>query len=138
MRTSKDIDFTKVAFITYAVDEYLKDIPLFSVVSNYVQLYQDNEHTYHGNFVVNEVEHSVYVNTKNNKCVIDGEEYNAEQFVILFEGEGKETKIIKRITGIDLDDYISDVTYEDGTIEYLDIKGKKQLSGKWIKTKNNK
>ena len=132
MRRSKDIDFTKVDFITYAVDEYLNDIPIYELVSHYVVLCKRDENCYEGIF--NEC--SVVVNAKTNKCYIDGELFNGEQFVMFAEGEDVDPcPIIKRITGIDLDDYISDVTYSDGTIEYLDVKGKKFFMGGWKKEK---
>lgn len=122
MRTSKDIDFVKVDFITYAVDEYLNDIPMYDLVVSYINLYPLSDNAYQGTFN----EQKVVVNTKTNTCYIDGEKIDGEQFVILFEGEDVDPcPIIKKITGVDLDDYISDVTYSDGTTEYLDVKGKK-------------
>ena len=76
------------------------------------------------------------MNTKTNTCYINGEKIDGEQFVMLLEGEDVDPcPIIKKITGVDLDDYISDVTYSDGTIEYLDVKGKKFFIGGYRKEK---
>lgn len=134
MRNSKEIDFTKVNFITYAVDEYLNDIPMYDLVNYYISLFQRDEHTYLGKLN----DRDVIVNTLTNTCYYEGEVINGEQFVMLFEGEESDpTLVIKKITGIDLDDYISEVTYYDGTSEYLDVKGKKSFMGRWEKKKVN-
>ena len=45
--------------------------------------------------------------------------------------------IIKKLTGVDLDEYISDVTYSDGTVELLDVKGKTLLIGDWKRVVND-
>ena len=127
MRTSKDIDFTKVDFITYAVDEYLNDIPMYELVSHYVELFPLSTNECQAILDGNRL---LIVNTKSNECYLDGEKITAEQFILFYEGENVDPcPIIKKITGIDLDDYISDVTYNDGTIEYLDVKGKKEFVG---------
>lgn len=131
MRTGKDVDFTHVDFITYAYNEYLKDIPMYDLVSNYVRLYDIDENSYWGEFKLNNKQHRVVVHKDFHVCFIDNEPYNAEEFVILFDGEEQDpTLTIKRITGVDHDDYISDVTYSDGTIELLDVKGKTLLIGR--------
>ena len=137
MRTGKDVDFTHVDFITYAYDEYLHDIPMIDLVSNYVKLYEINKDSYCGQFNINSEIHQVIVHKGFYLCYVDDEPYNAEQLVILFEGEEVDpVLVIKRITGIDHEDYISDVTYSDGTIELLDVKGKTLLIGRqhqsWI------
>ena len=147
MRTGKDIDFTQVDFITYAYDEFLHDVPMYDLVSNYVKLYALGEDSYWGEFEIGDEHHRVVVHKNFYLCYVDNEPLNAEEFVILFEGEKNDPVIrIKQITGIDHDDYISDVTYSDGTIELLDVKGKALLIGKprrmWIedlkgRTKND-
>jgi len=147
MRTGKDIDFTQVDFITYAYDEFLHDVPMYDLVSNYVKLYALGEDSYWGEFEIGDEHHRVVVHKNFHLCYVDNEPLNAEEFVILFEGEKNDPVIrIKQITGIDHDDYISDVTYSDGTIELLDVKGKALLIGKprrmWIedlkgRTKND-
>ena len=135
MRTSKDIDFTQVDFITYAVDEYLRDIPIYELVNYYVDLFPLSENTYQSMLDGGRL---LTVNTKTNECYLDGELMNGEQIVLFYEGENVDpAPIIKRITGIDLDDYISDVTYKDGTVEYLDVKGKQQFVGGWKKVNTN-
>ena len=134
MRTSKDIDFTQVDFITYAVDEYLHDIPMYELVAYYVEFFQISDNECQAVFDGGAV---LIVNTKSNECYFEGEKMNAEQLVSMFEGENVDPcPIIKRITGIDLDDYISDVTYKDGTVEYLDVKDKKQFIGGFEKRLN--
>lgn len=139
MRTGKDIDFTHVDFITYAYDEYLHDIPMIDLVSNYVKLYEINKDSYWGQFNINGEIHQVIVHKDFYLCYVDDKPYNAEQLVILFEGEEVDpVLVIKKITGVDHEDYISDVTYSDGTIELLDVKGKTLLIGKshqvWIES----
>ena len=127
MRTSKDIDFTQVDFITYAIDEYLNDIPMYELVSYYIELFPLDEHVCQAILDGNRI---ISVNTKSNECFLDGEKINGEQFILFYEGERIDPcPIIKKITGIDLDDYISDVTYKNGTIEYLNVKGKKEFKG---------
>ena len=135
MRTSKDVDFTKVDFIVYAVDEYLKDIPIYEIAANYISLNRDTEKIYSGEFELEGSLCRILVNTNSNQCMINNEMLNAEELVQLFEGENvNPNEIIKRITGIDLDDYISEVTYKWGETEYLDVKGKKTLRGGWKKS----
>lgn len=139
MRTGKDIDFTRVDFITYAVGEYWNDIPIYDVVSKYVRLYQTNENTYSGEYEDGNDSHNVVVYRNKNICTVDSEVVNPEEFIALFEGEGvNPVPIIKKLTGVDLDEYISDVTYNDGTTELLDVKGKVLLVGEWKKVTNNK
>lgn len=138
MRTGKEIDFTHVDFITYAYDDFLHDVPMYDLVSNYVKLYTLGEDSFWGEFEIGDEHHRVVVHKDFHLCYVDDEPYNAEEFVILFEGEENDPVIkIKQITGVDHDDYISDVTYSDGTIELLDVKGKALLIGKphrmWIK-----
>ena len=131
MRTSKDIDFTQVDFITYAVDEYLNDIPMYELVAYYIELFPLDEHFCQA---VLDGERVISINTKTNECFLDGEKIDGEQFVLFYEGEGVDpVPIIKKITGVDLEDYISDVTYKDGTVEYLDVKDKNNLIGGWRK-----
>ena len=127
MRTSKDIDFTQVNFITYAEDEYLNDIPMYELVSHYVELFPLSKNTCQAILDGGRI---LTVNTKTNECYLDGEKMTGEQFVIFYEGGDVDpVPIIKKITGVDLDDYISDVTYKNGITEYLDIKGKQQFIG---------
>lgn len=136
MKTRKDIDFTQVDFITYAVDEYLSDIPIFELVTYYADLFPLSSNIYQA---VLDGGRLLSVNTKTNECYLDGESMNGEQIVLFYEGESVDpAPIIKRITGIDLDDYISDVTYKDGTTEYLDVKGKKILNGGWKRVENDR
>ena len=135
MRTSKDIDFTQVDFITYAVDEYLHDIPIYDLVAYYVELFPISDNSFEAILDGGRV---LTINIKTNECYIDGEKMNAEEFVNFYEGENVDPcPIIKRITGVDLDDYISDVTYKNGVTEYLDVKGKKQFIGGWRREKND-
>ena len=137
MRTGKDIDFTKVDFITYAVGEYYNDIPIYDVVIRYINLFQIDEDNYFGEFINDDGAHQVRVNKKTNECSIDYEIVNPEEFIILFEGEEVDpVPIIKKITGVDLDEYISDVTYDNGTTELLDVKGKTLLIGDWKRVTN--
>ena len=136
MKTRKDIDFTQVDFITYAVDEYLSDIPIFELVTYYTDLFPLSSNVYQA---VLDGGRLLSVNIKTNECYLDGELLNGEQIVLFYEGESVDpVPIIKRITGIDLDDYISDVTYKDGTTEYLDVKGKKFLNGGWKRVENDR
>ena len=132
MRTGKNIDFTHVDFITYAVTEYWNAIPIYDVVTKYVKLFQIDEDTYSGTFDNNSGTHQVRVHKSINECTIDFEVVNPEELICFFEGEGIDPiPIIKKITGVDIDEFISDVTYSDGTIELLDVKGKTLLVGDW-------
>ena len=136
MRTGKDIDFTNVDFITYAVNEYWNAIPIYELVSNYVSLYRLDEDTYSGEFETDSGIHQVRVHKNSNLCTVDFEPVNPEEFIGFFEGEADPVPIIKRITGVDIDEFISDVTYSDGTTELLDVKGKTLLIGGWRRIAN--
>ena len=137
MRTGKDVDFTHVDFITYAVSEYWNDIPIYEIVSNYIRLYKLDDDTYMGEFENSDGIHQVRVYKSINTCTVDFEPVNPEEFIMLFEGENIDPiPIIKKITGIDIDEYISDVTYSDGTTELLDVKGKTLLIGDWKRVVN--
>lgn len=139
MRTGKDIDFTHVDFITYAVGEYWNAIPIYDVVANYINLFRIDEDTYLGEFENDSGVHQVRVHKSTNTCTVDYEPVNPEEFISLFEGDGIDPiPIIKSITGIDIDEFISDVTYSDGTIELLDVKGKTLLVGDWKRVANER
>ena len=127
MRTAKDIDWLHVDFANYSVKDYYNDIPFIKIVSNYVKLIRDDDSKmlYKGEFVKNGIKHTVKINLDLNDCRVDDEYYNPEAFIELFEGEGVDpVPIIKELTGIDLDDYCTEVQYSDGTIELLEVKGK--------------
>ena len=137
MRTGKDVDFTHVDFITYAVGEYWSAIPIYDIVAKYFSLYQIDEDTYIGEFENSSGIHQVKVCKSINTCTIDYEPVNPEEFICLFEGEEVDpVSIIKDITGVDIDEFISDVTYKDGTTELLDVKGKTLLIGDWKRAIN--
>ena len=139
MRTGKDIDFNHVDFITYAIDEYLKDVPILEVVSNYVKVLKYDNDCYTGEYEDSDGIHQVRVHVQANICTVDFEALNAEQFIALFEGENVDpVPIIQKITGVDIDEYISDVTYSDGTTELLDVKGKTLLIGEWKRVINRR
>ena len=125
------IDFTKVWFITYATDEYLSDIPIYDVVNAYASLQKVSDETYTGEFENKNGLHKVTVNISTNKCYVNYDLYNAEQFLALFIEESLITETIKTLTGVDLDDYISQLDYEDGKTVYLDVKGRTKLKGDW-------
>ena len=127
MRTAKDIDWLHVDFANYSVKDYYNDIPLIKIVSNYVKLIRDDDSKmlYKGEFVKNGIKHTVKIKLDLNNCRVDDEYYNPEAFVELFEGEGVDPiPIIKELTGIDHEDYCTEVQYSDGTIELLEVKGK--------------
>ncbi len=138
MRTGKDIDFTHVDFITYAVTEYWNAIPFYELVTNYLKLYQLDDDCYSGEFEDENGVHQIRVHKSSNICTVDFEPVNPEEFIALFEGENVDPiPIIKRITGVDIDEFISDVTYSDGTTELLDVKGKTLLVGDWKRVLND-
>lgn len=139
MRTGKDIDFAHVDFITYAVGEYWKDIPMYEIVSNYIALQKIDKETYFGEYEDDKGSHTVVVHTDINMCTIDYEPVNPEEFIAIFEGDSVDPiPIIYKLTGIDHDEYISDVQYSDGTVELLDVKGKTLLIGDWKRVVNDK
>lgn len=125
------IDFTKVWFITYATGEYLSDIPIYDVVNAYASLQKVSDKTYTGEFEDKNGLHKVTVNISTNECYVDYALHNAEQFLALFIEESLITETIKTLTGVDLDDYISQLDYEDGKTVYLDVKGRTKLKGDW-------
>ena len=138
MRTGKDIDFTHVDFITYAVGEYYKDIPIYEIVSNYITLSKIDKESYYGEFNDDLGNHIVIVHTDCNMCMIDYEIVNPEEFILRFEKEGTDPiPIIYKLTGVDHEEYMSDVQYSDGTIELLDVKGKVLLLGDWKRVVND-
>ena len=128
-KMKKPIDFTKVNFLTYATETYLKDIPAYDLVSCYVSLFEWDSGVYQGDFEHNGVSKHVVVNTKTNQCFVDGELMDMEEFLMFFEQEEEVNEIIKNITGIDLDDYITEIDYEDGTVEIREVKGQFKVDG---------
>ena len=129
MRKGKDVQWTHVDFANYSLKDYYADIPMIRLVSHYVRLIRGEKEfenqQYFGEFEKNGQKHSVFVDIEFNFCNVDGNPVNPEEFVILFEGEEKNpTDKIKEITGIDEDDYLTDVTYSDGTVEIFEVKGK--------------
>lgn len=138
MRTGKDIDFTHVDFITYAVTEYWNAIPFYELAANYLKLYQIDGDCYSGEFEDDNGVHQIRVHKSINVCTVDFEPVNPEDFIALFEGDNVDPiPIIKKITGVDIDEFISDVTYSDGTTELLDVKGKTLLVGDWKRVLND-
>ena len=138
MRTGKDIDLAHVDSITYAVDEYYKDIPIHEIVSNYITLSKIDEETYFGEFNDDIGNHVVIVHMDSNICMIDYEIVNPEEFILRFEKEDTDPiPIIYKLTGVDHEEYMSDVQYSDGTIELLDVKGKVLLLGDWKRVVND-
>ena len=130
MRTGKDVDFTHVDFIDYAYGEYLKDIPMVTLLSHYVKMEKLVDNYWVGYFDDHNGHHKVTYEDDSYMCLIDKKIYNGEEVVMLFEGEEIDpVNIIKEITGIDHDEYISSVTYNDGTIELLEVKGKILITG---------
>ena len=130
MRTGKDVDWSKVAFATWAIDEYYKDVPMYELVSHYVRLHRKSDSCYEGKFKRKGESHKIEVHKAINACFVDGEMMNCEDFVALFEGEETNPNpIIEMITGVNYDEYCSEVTYEGGVTELLDVKGKALLVG---------
>ena len=129
MRTGKDIEWSKVDFANHSLKDYYEDILMIRLVSHYVRLtrgeqsYEDQQ--YFGSFEKDGKTNSVMVDIEHNCCLVNKEIINPEELICLFEGEDADPiPIIKEITGIDHEDYCTDVTYKDGTIELLEVKGK--------------
>ena len=132
MKTYKDIDFTKVDYITYALEEYLHDIDVFEVVSHCIHLNKIKDNIYEGHYFL----HDVYVNTLRNTILFDNTYLNVEEFIHRIYGDDVDPSIIiLKITGISLDEYIESVTYLDGSEEYLDIRCKLKFMNKGVKRK---
>ncbi len=116
MRTSKDVDLTKAAVISYAIDDYRADVPIWVLASHYIKVL-----SFYDGFYRETIDGTlITIDAKSNECFFDYEKIDPEELVCFFEGEGVNTAMrIKEITGMDLDDYIDSVTYEDGTKEEL-------------------
>lgn len=137
MRAGKEIDFAHVDFITYAIDEFYRDVPMLEIASNYVKMFKHDANSYIGEFEYNGETHKVVVHLDCNICTVDYEPKNPEEFIAIFEGDEMDAiPIIKKITGVDLDEYISDVTYSNGVVELLDVKGKTLLIGNYKRVLN--
>ena len=127
MRKPKEVDWLHVSFASYSLKDFYEDVPMIRLVSNYVKLTRNDDITtiYEGTFIKNEIKHHVKVAIDRNSCSIDDKEVNPEEFVEFFEGSEKDpVPIIKEITGVDHDDYLTDVEYSDGTVEIFEVKGK--------------
>ena len=126
MRTAKDVNWLHVDFANYSLDDYYADIPFIRIASHYLKLQRDEnvETLYRGEYEKAGKKHVVLINIDLNDCRVDDEYYNPETFIALFEGEEVDPiPIIKELTGIDNEDYGSEVQYSDGTIELLEVKG---------------
>ena len=111
MINKKDIDWIKTTFCTYNTEKYLEDVPLLALVSYFVKLNSDDGINYIGEFELNGEKNKVSINSKLNKGYINGVVINSESFVLMFVGEDvNPSPIILKITGIDLDDYIEDIS----------------------------
>lgn len=129
MRTGKDVEWTRVDFANYSLRDYYEDIPMIKLASHYVKLtrgeHNHDNNQYFGSFERNGRMSFVMVDLSTNKCFIDSELINPEEFISLFEGEDVDpVPIIKEITGVDHEEYCTEVQYNDGTIELLEVKGK--------------
>ena len=127
MRTAKDVNWLHVDFANYSLNDYYADIPFIRIASHYLKLQRDEnvETLYRGEYEKAGKKHVVLINIDVNDCRVDDEYYNPETFIALFEGEEVDPiPIIKELTGIDHEDYCTEVQYSDGTIELLEVKGK--------------
>lgn len=109
------LEWTKVQEVTYATKRYLKDIPLTRLVDAYCK---DREPVLFGQFEARGVIHWLRYHPHSDKLIVDGEAVDAETFVSYFEEEEQINERIRQITGIDLDDYIHEIVYEGGKVEY--------------------
>ena len=122
MKTRKEINFDLVAFITYYENEYEKDVPVLKIVNNYLNLKENKKGLFLGTFNKNNKMYSVKVDSINNSCFIDDKKISGEEFIEFMEdGKVDPIMIIKRLTGIDLDDYIKEVTYLDGSEDFFEL-----------------
>jgi hypothetical protein len=133
MRTGKDVDWSHVAFATYAYNEFIEDVPAHKIVEHYVKMNPSDNGFFIGYYEDSNGKHKVVSHVDSWFCSVDEKALNAEEFIELFEGEETDpVPIIKELTGIDHEEYMSDVTYNDGTTELLSVKGKILLIG-WSK-----
>ena len=109
------LEWTKVQEVTYAKNRYLKDIPLSRLVDAYCK---DREPVLYGQFKAKGIIHWLRYHPNNDLLIVDGEAVDAETFVSYFEEEEQINERIRQITEIDLDDYIHEIVYEDGKVEY--------------------
>ncbi len=125
MRTARDVNWLYVDFATYSLNDYA-DIPFIKIAAHCARLSNCSVSSlFEGEYEKNEKKHLVQVDIDLNDCRVDGEYYNPETFIALFEGEDVDpVPIIKELTGIDHEDYCTEVEYSDGSIELLEVKGK--------------
>lgn len=114
------IEWTRVREYTYNTEAYLKDIPVLTLVGEWLPLTKQKNQTYRGWFFDEKGEHEIIVNDKENKIYHNGAVIDPEEFVLLIydEREVNINDLIKDVTGIDMDDYIATIYYEDGSVEH--------------------
>lgn len=124
-----DIDFTKVQSYEYAIDEYYKDISIYDIASYYIHLNHLRDSIYDAEIVVDDKTRYLRINADRNNCLLDFNKINAEQLVMMLETKSSRLddkididSIIKKITAVDINDYISHVWYEGGGEDYIDVK----------------
>ena len=130
------IDFEEVSSYEYAVDEYFNDISFYDIASNYLCLNHLEDFVYDAEIKTDSEINYLKINAKYNNCFLNFEPINIEELIYFLETGSKEfnpkidiNNIIKKITGIDLKDYVSHVWYKSGGDDYIDVKGKKKING---------
>ena len=104
---------------------------MLELASHYIDNFEVYGEMRIGSYQDNKGVHKVVVDTEANLCLVDDQVVNAEEFIGLFTDKDP-IPIIQELTGVNHDEYISDVTYSDGTTELLSVKGKILLVG-WNK-----
>ena len=120
MKNKAQIDWTKVDFIEYDSDSYIKAIPIIKIVKELTKVIYEDEHSFVGYFENEKGKHNVLCLTNSYICSVDEVSKNAEELIMMIIGEDEDPSlIIQKLTGISLDDYIKSVTYSNGKEEHF-------------------
>ena len=132
-----EIDFTKVESYEYSLSDYFNDVSFYEVASHYLKLNHLRDRIYdyelHIKGESEDKTHNLRIDNERNNCLLDYKPIAVEQMVMVLEthtldmdGSVDTNEIIKKITGLDLNNYISHVWYEGGGEDYIQIVHKKE------------
>lgn len=133
MKKLNEIDFTKVESYEYSLPDYFNDVSFYKVAKHYLKLNHLRDKIFDYELhLTNDPEgvtHYLRINDERNNCLLDFNPINVEKMVMILETNSLEdndnikvNEIIKNVTGIDINDYISHVWYEGGGEDHIVIK----------------